>query len=399
MRVVGFVPQILNAAVQNTMGYVETGKPAQLGDSSSVLDVLNFSKFEPPNVSSLSQPDPSIGIWRKTPGTGNRGGDSTADMFVSGTNPSRYRDLLKSALVQRHFAQFKEPSGVAVNNAGDIFVADANSHIIQVFGEDGEYQRRIGGYGKNDGQLMFPNQVAICPKSDHIVITERSPNNQVQVFTQNGSFVRKFGKGTIQNPRGVTVDNRGRVIVIESQEKKRVLIFDENGEHLKMFEDSEHLQFPNGVVVNDREEIFISDNLLHCVQVFNYSGAYLRSIGGESITNYPIGVCMSSSGDLWVADNHLNFNVTVFNQKGDMVAAYENRKLHTKCFNIALLKDGSIVVASQDKCVFVYPVGNGCKGGLMGNGEIGSLAGNEPNATQINGPGILGTRIWSKNSQ
>ena len=29
VRVVGFVPQILNAAVQNTMGYVETRKQAQ----------------------------------------------------------------------------------------------------------------------------------------------------------------------------------------------------------------------------------------------------------------------------------------------------------------------------------------------------------------------------------
>ena len=418
VRVVGFVPQNLTAAVQNTMGYVETGKHAQLGNSSSVSDVLNLSKLEPPKLMSLSQPavGPFIGTRRKTPGTGDRGGDifSTADMFVSDTNPSPSRGLLKSALVERktilccaklselgtHFAKFKEPSGVAVNNEGDIFVADANSHIIQVFGEDGAYKRHIGGYGENDGQLMYPNQVAICPKSGHVVITERAPNNQVQVFTQRGRFVRKFGQGTVQNPRGVTVDNRGRIIVIESNKQKRVIIFDENGKRLKMFGDSVHLQFPNGVVVNDREEIFISDNLLHCVQVFSYNGSHLRSIGGESITNYPIGICMSSSGDLWVADNHLNFNVTVFNQNGDMVAAYENRKIHTKCLDAALSKDdGSIIVASQDRCVQVSRVGNGRKRGLMGNGASGGLAGNESNATQMNGPDTLGTRIWWENPQ
>ena len=380
--------------------------------------MLNFSELEHPNVLSLSHPAVGLfnGTRRKTTGTGNGGGDafSTAGMFVPDTSPSPSQGLLKSASIKRqtilcratlgelgtHFAEFNEPSGVAVNNEGDIFVADVKSHIIQVFREDGVYKRHIGGHGRNNGQLMYPNQVAICPKSGHVVITERAPNNQVQVFTQDGRFVRKFGQGTIQNPRGVTVGNRGRIIVIESKEKKRVLIFDEDGEQLKMFEDSEHLQFSNGVVVNDREEIFISDNLLHCVQVFSYFGDHLRSIGGESIIKFPIGVCMSSSGELWVAGNHNKFNVTVFNQKGDRVAIYENRKIHTKCLDVALSKDDeSIVVASQDRCVYVYHVGNGRKGGLMGNGASGSLAKNEPNATQINGPDILGTGIWWNNPQ
>ena len=306
VRVVGFVPQNLTAAVQNTMGYVETGiHAAQLGNSlsghsSSGLDVLNFNKLEYPNVSPIAQPaiGPSIGARRKTTGTGNGSSDllSTADMIVSGPITSRSRDLLKSTLVQRqtilcaarlgelgtHVIQFKEPSGVAVNKEGDIFVADANNHIIQVFGKDGVYRR---GFGMNDGELRHPNQVAICPKSGRVVITERAPNNQVQVFTFAGKFVRKFGQGIIENPRGVTVDNHGRIIVIESK-VQRVLIFDENGKKLRKFEDPKRLEFPNGVAVNDNEEIFISDNVSHCIQVYNYYGRRLRSIGGQLETDF-----------------------------------------------------------------------------------------------------------------
>jgi len=39
--------------------------------------------------------------------------------------------------------------------------------------------------------------------------------NQVQIFTRDGAFVRKFGATVLQHPRGVTVDFRGRIVVVE----------------------------------------------------------------------------------------------------------------------------------------------------------------------------------------
>ena len=103
---------------------------------------------------------------------------------------------------------------------------------------------------------------------------------QVQIYNQYGQFVRKFGANILQHPRGVTVDNKGRIIVVECK-VMRVIIFDQAGNVLNKFGCSKHLEFPNGVVVNDRQEIFISDNRAHCVKVFNYEGVYLRQIGGE----------------------------------------------------------------------------------------------------------------------
>jgi len=38
---------------------------------------------------------------------------------------------------------------------------------------------------------------------------------QVQIFTRDGAFVRKFGATVLQHPRGVTVDFRGRIVVVE----------------------------------------------------------------------------------------------------------------------------------------------------------------------------------------
>lgn len=249
--------------------------------------------------------------------------------------------------------QFTEPSGVAVNAQNDIVVADTNNHRIQIFDKEGRFKFQFGECGKRDGQLLYPNRVAVVRSSGDIIVTERSPTHQVQIYNQYGQFVRKFGANILQHPRGVTVDNKGRIIVVECK-VMRVIIFDQAGNVLNKFGCSKHLEFPNGVVVNDRQEIFISDNRAHCVKVFNYEGVYLRQIGGEGITNYPIGVGINAAGEVIIADNHNNFNLSVFSQDGQLLAALESKVKHAQCFDVSLMDDGSVVLASKDYRLYIY---------------------------------------------
>lgn len=311
-----------------------------------------------------------------TNGGPQHGGDifAQADMFTLGSNPvaekprNNDNDLapLKSQLPRTKMVynhkfgefgssngQFTEPSGVAVNHNGDILVADTNNHRIQVFDRNGDFKFHFGQCGKRDGQLLYPNRVTVCKLTGNIIVTERSPTHQVQIFTSDGMFVRKFGSNKLQHPRGVTVDNKGRIVIVECK-VMRVIIFDQMGNELYKFGCSKHLEFPNGVVVNDKEEIFISDNRSHCVKVFSYTGVYLRQIGGEGLTNYPIGVGINAAGEILVADNHNNFNVTVFKQDGNIVAALESRVKHAQCFDVALGEEGSIVLASRDFRIYIY---------------------------------------------
>ncbi|KAH3835321.1 brain tumor protein-like isoform X2 [Dreissena polymorpha] len=249
--------------------------------------------------------------------------------------------------------QFTEPSGVAVNAQNDIVVADTNNHRIQIFDKEGRFKFQFGECGKRDGQLLYPNRVAAVKTSGDIIVTERSPTHQIQVYNQYGQFVRKFGANILQHPRGVAIDNKGRIIIVECK-VMRVIIFDQYGNTLHKFGCSKHLEFPNGVVVNDKEEIFISDNRAHCVKVFNYTGQYLRQIGGEGITNYPIGVGINSQGEILVADNHNNFNLTIFTQDGQLINALESKVKHAQCFDVALMDDGSVVLASKDYRLYIY---------------------------------------------
>jgi len=252
--------------------------------------------------------------------------------------------------------QFTEPSGVTINTSNDIIVADTNSHRIQIFDKDGRFKFKFGECGKRDGQLLYPNRVSVVKHTGDIVVTERSPTHQIQIYNKYGQFLRKFGANILQHPRGVCVDNKGRIIVVECK-VMRVLIFDLMGNVLQKFNCSKYLEFPNGVCCSsglNHEEIYISDNRAHCIKVFDYNGNFIRQIGGEGVTNYPIGVGINSNNEILVADNHNNFNLTVFSQDGQLINALESKVKHAQCFDVGLMDDGSIVLASKDYRIYVY---------------------------------------------
>jgi DNA-binding beta-propeller fold protein YncE len=261
--------------------------------------------------------------------------------------------------------QFTEPSGVTINTNNDIIVADTNSHRIQIFDKDGRFKFKFGECGKRDGQLLYPNRVSIVKQTGDIVVTERSPTHQIQIYNKYGQFLRKFGANILQHPRGVCVDYKGRIVVVECK-VMRVLIFDLYGNVLQKFDCSKYLEFPNGVCcsnplnnpsLNTPEEIYISDNRAHCIKVFDYNGNFIRQIGGEGITNYPIGVGINSNNEILVADNHNNFNLTVFTPDGQLINALESKVKHAQCFDVGLMDDGSIVLASKDYRIYVYKYG------------------------------------------
>lgn len=330
------MPSLMHHGVDNAPPQSSTQRMGSTEDIFSKVDM-----FQPTLVDSSGT--------RTSPGTSSSPGNVVAR--------SKMSFFYKFGEYGTGHGQFSEPSGVAVNANGDILVADTNNHRIQVFDYNGTLKFEFGENGKEKGQLLYPNRVAVCPVTGQIVITERSPTHQIQIFTSKGEFVNKFGSNVLQHPRGLTVDWQGRILVVECK-VMRVLIFNAVGDVLERFNCKENLEFPNSIATNNRDEIFISDNRLHCVVVFTYKGDILRHIGGANITNYPIGVGINRMGDVVISDNHNNFNVTVFSQNGDFKYGLESKVKHAQCFDVALGLDGEIVLASKDFRIYCYRYGD-----------------------------------------
>ena len=76
--------------------------------------------------------------------------------------------------------QFNDPSDIAVDADGNIFVADRGNHRIQVLTRDGDFITSFGEEGSGDGQFRNPIGIDL-DSSGNVYVTDLS-NNRVQKF-------------------------------------------------------------------------------------------------------------------------------------------------------------------------------------------------------------------------
>ena len=51
---------------------------------------------------------------------------------------------------------FRNPRGIALDSTGRMFVADWGNHRVQVFDNQGLFQKELGGLGSQVGQFNSP---------------------------------------------------------------------------------------------------------------------------------------------------------------------------------------------------------------------------------------------------
>ncbi len=81
--------------------------------------------------------------------------------------------------------QFNEPSDVAVDTAGNVYVSDRKNHRIQKFDSEGFFIAQWGGMGSGDGQLLQPNDVTVDPGGN--VYVADTGNDRIQKFSETGA--------------------------------------------------------------------------------------------------------------------------------------------------------------------------------------------------------------------
>lgn len=118
------------------------------------------------------------------------------------------------------------PLGISVDNAG--FVLVSSDFKIKKFNPNtGKFMSEFGSFGSGDGQFMTATDIAV-DTSGFIYVSETTnqgccevTNNRVQVFTNKGKFVTKFGSlgtgdGEFSMPWGITIDDQGNIFVADT---------------------------------------------------------------------------------------------------------------------------------------------------------------------------------------
>jgi hypothetical protein len=100
--------------------------------------------------------------------------------------------------------QFYNPDCVAVDAAGNVYVADQNANRVQKFDSDGTFIEKWGTPGTGDGE--FKGSYSVAVDASFNVYVGELVNTRVQKFGQaglNGAWVT--GGGWINSPAGAVV--------------------------------------------------------------------------------------------------------------------------------------------------------------------------------------------------
>lgn len=253
--------------------------------------------------------------------------------------------------------RFNDPTGIAVDGEGNVYVADTGNNRIQKFDNTGAFLLKWGTRGSGDGEFYSPQDIALDADGNVYVVD----NSRIQVFDSSGTFIRKWGSyGTgeeqLQYPRSIAFDADDNAYVVAGSVIKK---FDSEGNFLTAWGalgtyDGE-FNNPTDVTVDGAGNVYIADCYNNRIQKFDDTGTFLlkwASQGyGEGQLQQPNGLAIDADGNIYVAT--WDRPVQKFDGSGSLLAKGTDTFYDSR--DIVVGADGTIYVTnSRDDCVRVF---------------------------------------------
>lgn len=223
----------------------------------------------------------------------------------------------KPGMASNHFVgSFDIPSGVAVDGAGNVYVADTGNHRIQkrdaLTGNWRVFNTETGGPGTGLGEFNSPQAVAVDTAGN--VYVADTDNNRIQMFVASagtqGEWKMIGDPAQFKHPKGLAVDIAGNVYVADT-DNSRIRKLDVASQE---WIDYTGFQFPRGVAVDGEGNVYVADSANYRIRKLNASGPAAGtwetiSAGngnGPGQLKYPSSIATDRDGNLYVADtfNH-----------------------------------------------------------------------------------------------
>ena len=195
--------------------------------------------------------------------------------------------------------KMSNPSGICILQ-NTVFVTQWDGHCVNMYELEGKLMKSVGSNGNEEAQFSSPYGIDVSDRNHNIYVCDYS-NNRVQILTEELEYHSMLGKGLFTNPRDIKI-TRDRVLVLDESDPC-MLIF--NSEHLLI---KRIITRGSGKQTNsshsfdiDRDyNILMSDYSNHCVYVFNKEGEQIHKFGkqGQGIGEfyYPRGIVLDNTG-------------------------------------------------------------------------------------------------------
>jgi sugar lactone lactonase YvrE len=210
--------------------------------------------------------------------------------------------------------RFNSPVDMSFDSKGNMFVVDKNNHRIQKFDKSGNFIANWGGKSSKLelGNFDSPSGIAIDRKNNDRVFVVDCFNSRIQRFKNNGDIIDSLGELGKQNsefsyPQDIAIDSNGNIFVVDTA-NNRIQVFDKDKKFITKWavEDS-----PLDIEVIETagvKEIFVVCHSAHVIKVYNETGKLIRTIGQQGPDEdagqflYPCGIARDSLMRLYVLD-------------------------------------------------------------------------------------------------
>ena len=253
------------------------------------------------------------------------------------------------------------PWGVAVNQRGEIIVAENMGNCISIFSPSGEKIRTFGSKGSAQGQFNEPHGVTVDGDGNILVADGR--NHRIQKFTGAGKFLTTVGQGgnkhlEFSSPVGVTINHRNRKVYICDYGNNRIQILNADLTFSSSFgsrgSGDGQFNYPCDVAFDSTRNVYVADHGGHCIQVFTAEGKFLRKFGkkgsGDGELNCPSSISIDCDDIVYMyVTEFSNHHVSMFTSEGQFLRSFSTKGEGPGQFNsprgIAVDRDGFVYVS------------------------------------------------------
>ncbi|MGE3536226.1 MAG: NHL repeat-containing protein [Candidatus Tectimicrobiota bacterium] len=195
---------------------------------------------------------------------------------------------------------------------------------------DHQFLGQYGGFGRGDGQFVWPVSLAV-DSEENLYVSDESLQ-RISIFDKQGKYLGAWGtpgsaEGQLQGPAGLVFDREDTLYVVDSL-NHRVQKFTREGKFLEAWgkagSGEGELSMPWGIGLDSHGDVYVADWKNHRVQKFTHAGAFLGTFGGSEAgvgaLDHPTGVAVDSEGDVYVTDWN-NHRVQVYSAEGTCITA------------------------------------------------------------------------------